>query len=82
MFKKRTNMDIKTFDTLYHSHVSSFANYDSDIWGFQEFKAGRVNQNRAERFYIGYHCFTPVAATYLEMDWMDIRHTSWIEIIR
>ena len=39
-------------------------------------------QNRIERFYLGTHNFMPLAAFLAELDWLDIRHCRWLEIIR
>ncbi len=31
---------------------------------------------------MGTHIFMPTAALYLEVDWLDIKHTCWLEIVR
>ena len=82
MFKKLGNMGYKTYTTLYNSNILSIANYASGVWGFQEFKECRVLQNKVIRFFLGTHVFTPLAALYCEMGWMDIRHTRWTEVLR
>ena len=50
-------------------------NYASGVWGFKEFAAPQVLQNRISRFFLGIHKFAPLAATKIEMDWID----SWMK---
>ena len=82
IFKSLKNMGIKTFETLYSSYVTPIANYSSAIWGFKESHENQVLQNRVARYYLGVNKFTPVAATSLEMDWLDPKFNRWIEIVR
>lgn len=39
-------------------------------------------QNRIGRFYLDTHNFTPLAAFQAELDWLDIRHSRWLELAR
>ena len=64
-------MGIKTFETLYTSYVTPIANYGSAICGFKESHDAQVLQNRVARYYLGVNKFTPVAATSIELDWLD-----------
>ena len=82
ILKRLGNMGYKTYETLIHSNVFSIANYGAGLWGFKEHHANRVLQNTIERYYLGTHRFTPLAATYIEMDWADNRHIHWIEMLR
>ena len=34
------------------------------------------------RFYLGTHRFTPLAAVYTEMDWLDSKYIRWLEMLR
>ena len=82
LFKKLKNMGFKTYSTLYSTYVSPVMNYASEVWGFPSFNAPQVLQNRISRYYLGVHRFTPVPATAIEMDWLDIRYQRWIEMVR
>ena len=39
-------------------------------------------QNRIERFYLGVHRFAPLAATWIELDWLNIGQVRKIEMMR
>ncbi len=82
IFKKMGDMGYQTYDTLCHSYVLPVANYAAGVWGFKDYPAPQVLQNRITRFYLGVHRFAPVPATKLEMDWLDMKHHRWLDIIR
>ncbi len=82
IFHKLRNMGYRTYESLYTSNILSIANYASGVWGFKEFQNARVLQNKIGRFYLGTHTFTPLAAIGLELDWLDIRFTRWLEMLR
>ncbi len=42
----------------------------------------QVLQNRVRRFYLAVHKFTPVAATQILMDWLDMKYLRWCKIVR
>ena len=75
-------MGHKTYESLYESKILSIANYSSAVWGYKEHHGSRVLFNKIGRFYLGTYTFMPTAALYLELDWQDIRHTRWLEILR
>ena len=81
-FHKLRNMGHRTYESLYTSNILSIANYASGVWGFKEYQNARVLQNKIGRFYLGTHTFTPLAAVGLELDWLDIRFTRWLEMLR
>ncbi len=81
-FNKFRNMGHRTYESLYTSNILSIANYASGVWGFKEFQNARVLQNKVGRFYLGTHTFTPLAAVGLELDWLDIKYTRWLEMLR
>ena len=82
IFKWLGHMGHKTYETLIQSNVFSIANYGAGLWGFKDQQANRVLQNTIERYYLGTHRFTPLAATHIEMDWADNKHIHWIEMLR
>ena len=82
MFRKLKNMGIKTYESLYKSYVLPIMNYGSAVWGFADYAKPQTLQNRLSRFYLGVHRFAPVAATKIEMNWLDPRKLRWIEMLR
>ena len=82
IFKRMGNMGIASYETLYKSYVLPIMNYASAVWGFESFTKPQVLQNRISRFFLGVHRFAPVAATKLEMDWLDCREGRWLEMLR
>ena len=57
-------------------------NYGAAVWGYKEFSDPQVLQNRVGRFYLGVNMFTPTAATWIELDWMDPKYCRWLEMVR
>ena len=82
MFKKVGNMGIKTYETLYNSYVMLIMNYSSGVWGYDNYTKPQVLQNRLFRFCLGVNRFAPVAATKIDMDWLDCRDARWLEMLR
>ena len=82
IFKQIGNMGIKTYETLYNAYVSLILNYASGVWGFESYNSAQVLQNRLMRFFLGVHRFAPLAATHTEMDWLECKEATWIEMLR
>ncbi len=68
IFKKFGDLGYRSFMTLFESYVIPIANYGSAVWGFADYPAPRVLQNKIGRFYCGVHRFAPVSSTNIEMD--------------
>ena len=82
IFKKMGDIRYQTYDTLCHSYILPVANYAAGVWGFKDYPTPQVLQNRITRFFLGVHRFAPVLATKLEMDWLDMKHYHWLDIMR
>ena len=82
MFKGIGNMGYGTYRTLCDSYILPVANYGAAVWGFADYPAPQVLQNRVGRFYLGVHRFAPLAATRTEMDQPNIQYLRWIEMAR
>ena len=82
VFKKLKNMGHKTYESLYQANILSIANYSAGLWGYKEYSCTRTLFNKVGKFYLGTHTFMPTSALNLELDWTDIRHTRWLEMIR
>ncbi len=78
----RWSLGASLLGSLIYSNVFAIANYGAGLWGFREFNNSRVFQNTLIRYYPGTHRFTPLAAIYTEMDWLDNRHAHWVEMLR
>ena len=82
IFKKLGDLGYNSYCTLLDSYVLPIVNYGSAVWGFKDYPAPRVLQNRINRYYLGVHRFTPVAASSIEMDLPDYRYLRWLEMLR
>ena len=75
-------MGIKSYETLCESYVYPILNYASAVWGYGYYNKPLLLQNRMSRFFLGVHRFAPLAATRLEMDWLECRDMRWLEMLR
>ena len=71
--EKMGDMGYETYDTLCHSHVLPMANYVAGVWGFKNYPASQVLQNRTTRLFFVVHRFAALPAMKTEMDWMDMQ---------
>ena len=76
IFKHMGDMGYSTYCTLYESYVLPVANYAAAVWGFTDYSASQVLQNKIQRFYLGVHRFAPLRALHTEMDWLR-----WFEMV-
>ena len=82
IFEKFGDLGYKSFMTLFDAYVLPIANYGAAVWGFVDYLAPRVLQNKISRFYCGVHRFAPVSSTNIEMDWTNIHFIRWVELLR
>ena len=82
IFKKLSDMGCNTYHTLYNSYVVPIVTYGAAVWGYKDFQAPKVLQNRINRFYLGVHCFAPVATTSIEMNIVNLRQQRWADMLR
>ena len=52
------------------------------MWGFGDYPAPKVLQNRINRFYMGVHKFASNACVAIEMNVPTLRVCRWLEILR
>jgi hypothetical protein len=64
------NTGFKTFEKLYVLCVVPVLDYCSAIWGFRNDQQIDNIQNRAIRYYLGVHRFTPVLALTGDTGWL------------
>ena len=69
-FKCFRDTGYETFTKLLDSGVQPILTYGSSVWGLKIFKDIDRVTNRACRYYLGLHKFTPIPALYSEMGWL------------
>ena len=82
MFKRLSNMGIRTYDTLYTSYVVPIMNYAAGVWGFTNFDEQQTLQHHIMHYFLGVHKFAPIPAVSIEMDWMGTRFLRWVDMVR
>ncbi len=70
----------KTWVIKRMNHCTTAASFPSQTMPVQY--GGTKSTRGVGKFYLGTHIFMPTAALYLELDWLDIKHSRWLEIIR
>ena len=81
-FKYLKNMRYDTFSKLYNTGVVPILNYGSEVWGFGKFTVCDNVQNKAMRFFLGVHKYTPTAAVQGDMGWIALKYKRYICILR
>ena len=56
--------------------------YRSGVWGFKQFNKTDTVQNRAIRYFLGVHRFTPLLALNGGKVWTIGMHMRWANIVR
>ena len=70
---------------MFRSCVVSVVDYCSGIWDFKQFdKIDKIDMihNRAIRYFIGVHIFTPILAITCDKDWITSVHSLWVNMLR
>ena len=60
----------------------AYFGYASSVWGFKNFQAIDNIQNRAIRYFLGVHRFTPILALHGEVGWLPSKIRRWTNMIR
>ena len=81
-FKLMKNMGLKTYTKLFESCVQSVLLYCSGVWAMKHGKSLQKVQNRAMRFFLGVHKFTPTLGMSGDMGWCDVDTEIKCNIIR
>ena len=71
-----------TYSKLFNSCVAPVIDYCSGVWGFKQFNKIDTVQNRAIRYFLGVHRFTPLLAINGEMGWTMSIHRRWANMFR
>ena len=59
----------KTYEKLYYNCVAPVLDYCSGVWGYANYHQVDMVQNRAIRYFLGIHRFTPILAVQGEIGW-------------
>ena len=81
-FKNMKNLTYDIFQKLFQTGVVPIMDYCAGVWGFSDNSAVDTIQNRAMRYFMGVHKFTPTHALYGDMGWIMPKYRRWTEIIR
>ena len=76
------DVGFETYTKLYNSCVTPVTDYCSGVWGFRDFNKSDMVQNRAIRYFLGVHRFTPILAINGDMGWPLSLHRRWINMLR
>jgi hypothetical protein len=72
-FKVLKDVGFKTFSKMYDVGVVPIMDYCSGVWGFGKFPKCNSIQNRAIRYFMGVHSFSPNPAIQGDMAWVLLR---------
>ena len=76
------DVGFKTYSQLYYSCVVPVLDYCSGVWGFKSFDKIDMIQNRAIRYFMGVHRFTPILAITGDMGWAVSTSRRWANVLR
>jgi hypothetical protein len=79
---KLKNFGFKTYTKLYESCVIPILDYSASVWGFKHYQTIDNVQNRAMRFFLGVHRFTPTLALIGDTGWLPSMYRRWLIMIR
>ena len=72
----------KTFEKLYYSCVVPVTDYSSSVWGHKPYAQLDYIQNRAIRYFLGVHRFTPILAIVGDSGWLPSQYRRLLTILR
>ena len=72
----------KTFEKLYYACVVPILDYGYSVWGYKPYVQIDNVLNRAMRYFLGVHRFTPNLANTGEMGWLPSVLRRWDSMIR
>lgn len=72
----------KSFEKLYTSCVIPILDYCASVWGYRHYQQADNIQNRAMRYFLGVHRFTPILAMVGDTGWVPCMYRRWACMIR
>ena len=80
--KNIKDVRFKTYTSMYNSYVAPILDYCSSIWGFKNSNLCDNVQNKAIRYFLGVHKFTPIPAILGEMGWLTCKYRQYLSVLR
>jgi len=71
-----------SYTKLYNSCVIPIMDYCSSIWGYKQQQSIDNVQNRALRYFLGVHRFTPTLALTGDSGWLPSMYRRWTNMLR
>ena len=81
-FKQFKDIGFNTFTRMFESCVAPVLDYGSGVWGFVKANHSDIVQNKAYRYFLGVHNFTPIAAMQSEMGWLPSKYRKYMNMLR
>ena len=72
----------KTYTKLFDTGVVPVLNHGSEIWGYGIFEKCDYIMNRAMRFFLGVHKFSPTCGVQGDMGWLSRKYRRYIIILK
>ena len=76
------NVGTETYAKLYESGVIPILDYGNGVWGYSKKNHAELIQNKAIRYYLGVHSFTPIPALHGEMGWLSCKYRTQLNMLR
>ena len=74
--------NVNTYSKLYETGVILILDYGRGIWGYSGNNHSETIQNKAIRYYLGVHNFTPVPALPGEMGLLNCKYRKQLNMLR
>ena len=68
------NVRVNSYSKSYETGVITILDYGSGIWCYSGTNLSETIQNKAIRYYLGIHHFTPVPALHGQMGLLNCKH--------
>ena len=81
-FKQFKDIGFTSFTKMFNSCVVPVLDYGSEIWAKAKVNHSDSIQNKAYRYFLGVHKFTPIPAMQAEMGWLPCKQRKQLNILR
>ena len=81
-FKQFRDVGYNTFTKMFETGVIPVMDYGSGVWGCSKNTHSESIQNKACRYFMGVHNFTPLPALHGEMGWFPTKFRKFLSILR
>ena len=81
-FKTFRNAGYTSYKKLFHTNICPILDYCSGVWGFKNYSLCDKVQYRAQRWFLGVHNKTPLAAISGDMGWGTSKNRRHLNMLR